>query len=46
MTQYNTLNVKLCNLQLNKFQSEIKKDPEVTLSFSSNVIVSTQIIIN
>ena len=46
MTQYNTLNVKLCNLQLNKLQSEIKKDPEVTLSFSSNVIVSTQIIID
>ena len=31
MTQYNTLNVKLSNSQLNKLKSEIKNDTEVTL---------------
>ena len=29
MNQYNTLNVKLSNLQLNKLQSGIKNDTEV-----------------
>ena len=29
MTQYNTLNVKLSNLQLNKLKSGIKKGNEV-----------------
>ena len=33
MTQYNTLNVKLSNLQLNKLRSGIKTDTEVTLNF-------------
>ena len=28
MTQYNTLNVKLFNLQLNKLKSAIKMEPE------------------
>ena len=38
MTQYNTLNVKLCNLQLNKLKSGIKNGPEVILNLSSNLI--------
>ena len=38
MTQYNTLNVKLSNLQLNKLKSGIKKGTEVTLNLSSNLI--------
>ena len=37
MTQYNTLNVKLSNFQLNKLKSEIKNGTEVTLKVSSNV---------
>ena len=37
MTQYNTLNLKLSNLQLNKLKSEIKNGTEVTLKISSNV---------
>ena len=31
MTQYNTLDVKLSNSQLNKLKSEIKNGTEVTL---------------
>ena len=38
MTQYNTLNVKLSNWQLNKLKSGIKNNAEVTLKISSNVI--------
>ena len=38
MTQYNGLNVKLSNSQLNKFKSAIKNDTEVVLRLSSNVI--------
>ena len=37
MTQYNTLNVKLSNSQLNKLKSGIKNDTEVTLNHSSNI---------
>ena len=37
MTQYNTLNVKLSNLQLSKSKSGIKHGTEVTLKLSSNV---------
>ena len=37
MTQYNTLNVKLFNLQLNKLKSGIKNGIAVTLKFSPNV---------
>ena len=37
MTQYNTLNVKLSNFQLNKLKSGIENDTEVTLKLSSNV---------
>ena len=36
MTQYNTLNVKLSNSQLNKLKSAIKNGTE--LNFSSNLI--------
>ena len=39
MTQYNTLNVKLSNSQLNKLKSAIKNRTEVTLNLSSNLIV-------
>ena len=38
MTQYNSLNVKLSNSQLNKFKSAIKKETEVVLRLSSNKI--------
>ena len=38
MTQYNTSNVKLSNLQLNKLKSGIKNGPEVTLKLSSSVV--------
>ena len=37
MTQYNTLNVKLCNLQLNKLKLGIKSGTEVTFKILSNV---------
>ena len=38
MTQYNTLSIKLSNLQLNILKSGIKSNAEVTLKISSNVI--------
>ena len=38
MTQYNSLNVKLSNSQLNKFKSAIKNENEVVLRLSSNII--------
>ena len=38
MTQYNTLNVKLSNSQLNKLKSGIKIGTEVTLNISSYVV--------
>ena len=38
MTQYNSLNVKLSNSQLNKFKSAIKNETEVVLRLSSNMI--------
>ena len=34
LTQYNTLNVKLSNLQLNRLKSGIKNGNEVTLNLS------------
>ena len=37
MTQYNTLNVKLSNSQLNKLKSGMKNGTEVSLKLSSNV---------
>ena len=38
MTQYNGLNVKLSNSQLNTFKSAIKNETEVVLRLSSNII--------
>ena len=38
MTQYNSLNVKLSNSQLNKLKSAIKTETEVVLRLSSNMI--------
>ena len=38
MTQYNSLNVKLWNSQLNKLKSAIKHETEVVLRLSSNMI--------
>ena len=37
MTQYNTLNVKLSNSQLNKVKSEIKNGTKATLKISTNI---------
>ena len=37
MTQYNSLNVKLSNSQLNKLKSGKKNGIDVTLNLSSNV---------
>ena len=38
MTQYNSLNVKLSNSQLNKLMSAIKNETDVVLRLSSNMI--------
>ena len=38
MTQYNSLNVKLSNSQLNKLKSGIKNETEVVLRLSLNMI--------
>ena len=38
MTQYNSLNVKLSNSQLNKIKSAIKNETEEALRLSSNLI--------
>ena len=38
MTQYNSLNVKLSNSQLNKLKSAIKNETGVLLRLSSNMI--------
>ena len=38
MNQYNSLNVKLWNLQLYKLKSAIKNETEVALRLSSNMI--------
>ena len=38
MAQYNTLNIKLSNLQLTKAKLGIKHGTDVTLKFSSNVV--------
>ena len=38
MTQYNSLNVKLSNWQLNKLKSAIKNESEIVLRLSSNMI--------
>ena len=38
MIQYNSLNVKLSNSQLNKLKSSIKKETDVVLRISSNMV--------
>ena len=38
MIQYNSLNVKLSNSQLNKLKSAVKNKTEVVLKLSSNMI--------
>ena len=38
MTQYNSLNVKLSNSQLNKFKSAIKNETEAVLRLSPDMI--------
>ena len=38
MTQYNSLNVKLSNSQLNKLKSLTKNEREVALRLSSNMV--------
>ena len=38
MTQYNRLNVKLSNSQLNKLKSPIKNETGVAISLSSNIV--------
>ena len=38
MTQYNSLNVKLLNSQLNKLKSAKKNETDVVLKLSSNMI--------
>ena len=38
MSQYNSLNVKLSNSQLNKLKSAIKNKTDVILKLSSNII--------
>ena len=38
MTQYNSLNAKLLNSQLNKLRSAIKNETEAVLRLSSNMI--------
>ena len=38
MTQNNSLNVKLSNLQLNKLKSSIKNETNVVLRISSNMV--------
>ena len=38
MTQYNSLNVKLSNSQINRLKSVIKTGPELRMNLSSNLI--------
>ena len=38
MTQYSSLNVKLSNSLLNKFNSAVKTETEIVLRSSSNMI--------
>ena len=38
MTQYNSLNVKLSNSQLDKLKSSIKNETDVVLRISSNMV--------
>ena len=46
MTQYNSLNVKLSNSQLNKLKSSIKNETDVVLRISSNMVSNSNDTIN
>ena len=46
MTQYNSLNVKLSNSQLNKLKSTIKNGTDVVLRLSSNIVSNSDDEIN
>ena len=46
MTQYNRLNIKLSNLQLNKLKSVIRNETEVFLRLSSNMIGNSNDVTN
>ena len=46
MTQYNSLNVRLSNSQINKLKSPIKNETNVILRLSSNMIGSSDDEIN
>ena len=41
MTQYNSLNVKLSNSQLNKLKSAIKNEIDVILRLSSSMVANS-----
>ena len=41
MTQYNSLNVKLSNSQLNKLKSSMKNETDVVLRISSNMVTNS-----
>ena len=41
MTQYNKINIKLSNSQLNKLKSAIKNETEVIIRISPNMIGSS-----
>ena len=43
MTQYNSLNVKLSNTQLNKVKPAIKNETDVILRLSSNMISNSDL---
>ena len=38
MTQYNTINIKLSNSQINKLKSRTKNGTKVILKISSNIV--------
>ena len=42
MTQYNSLNVKLSNSQINKIKQALKNETDVILRSSSNMIGNSQ----
>ena len=41
MTQYNSLNVKLSNSQLNKLKSSIKNETDIVLRISPNMVTNS-----
>ena len=46
MTQYNSLNVKLSNSQLNKLKSSIKNEIDIVFRISSNMVSNSNDNIN